>query len=267
MIARRTPFCLTLLGALIFICLGTPEALSAQDGFSLQTVDENYERAVAENYNPVGQTLMATNLADCQSLLDRAPTEFEFLWRAARSAVALAECSKILETQDWKKQCQVMGSHALDWSESAIREAPKRIEGYFWNLRAAGLVYDAEGAIAFMSKGLPGKVRRDLDSCESIDLSYLDYVVLLARAKYYYELPALLGQDLSKARALCDRFLSLTRWSYEPYRQLPEAAEILLSSRAPQDIAEAGELLRQALADPTPRPYYYDFAVNLMKKQ
>lgn len=251
----------------VFLVLGLQSAAAAgSDDASLAPLDALYRLALEENYHSAGLALMEESLSLSKKLLESAPTDFELLWRSARSALGLAETSKILRTGDWKRCCADLARQGIAWTDAAKTAEPGRVEGYFWQMKAMGLLYETEGAMALIAKGYASGSRRNLDACCAIDPSYLDFTPILAKALYLYSAPAFLGRDMYQALICFDEFAEKSRWSFEPYRQYPEAAELLMATKKADRIEYARTLLLAALADPTPRPYYHDMAAALLAK-
>ncbi|HWR11986.1 MAG TPA: hypothetical protein VN445_09195 [Rectinemataceae bacterium] len=256
-----------LVAAFLGLCLRTVAASDpAGPEAALARVDALYEFAVKENYHPAGLALMEDSLSLCKELLDADPSSYDLLWRSARSALELAETAKILRNKDWKGYCADLARQGIAWTDAAKTAEPGSVEGYFWQMKAMGLLYEAEGAIAFIAKGYASGSRQNLDACCAIDPSYLDYTPILAKALYLYSAPAFLGRDMNQALICFDEFAGKTRWTFEPYKQYPEAAELLLSTKKADRVEQARTLLLAALADPTPRPHYYDIAAALLAK-
>ena len=236
------------------------------DEETINRVDNEYERALRENYRPEGLLLMKESLDACTKNLDANPACYDLLWRSARSAVELGEAAKILQTRDWKKLCGSMARKGIEWTDAAKRGFPDRVEGYFWQLKAMDLIYDAEGMLSFIAMGLVPKSRQNLSACYAIDRSYMDYTPVLATALYYYKIPPVFGQDIAKALVYYEEYASLSRWSFESYRQYPDAAEMLLSTKSEKNTERARTLLLAALADPTPRPFYLERTKTLLAR-
>ena len=231
---------------------------------ALRRIDELFERGMQENYRPEGRAIMAESLAACERALEASSSDYELLWRAARSAMELAETARIQKSQDWKAFCDSLWPVALTRTEAAVAIEPARVEAYFWQLQVIGLVYDADGIASFVTRGLAAKAHRDIDACKAIDISYMDYSIMLADAVYYYKLPSLWGRDVPKALVLYEEFEVHTGWSFEPYRQYLQAANLLIGTKNPENIAHARELLLRSLNDPTPRQYYRDLSEKLL---
>lgn len=252
---------------LLLLLVGGEGAASADikpNDETLARIDALFGQAMEENYRPEGRTTMADSLAACERALEATPSGYELLWRAVRSAMELAETARIQKSQDWKALCDSLLSVALSRAEAAVAIEPARVEAYFWQLQVIGLVYDADGIAAFIARGLAGKARRDIDACKAIDMSYMDYSIMLADAVYYYGLPLLWGRDVTKAFELYKEFEAHTGWSFEPYRQYIQAANLLIGTKNQENIAHARELLLRSLDDPTPRPYYRDLSEKLL---
>jgi hypothetical protein len=232
----------------------------------IEGIDLAFEIALKENYRERGLDLMRESLDACRRQLDANPASYELLWRCARSAIELGETAKILKARDWKTICSSMARKSMEWTDAAKRGSPDRVEAYFWQMKAMGLLYESEGAISFIAKGLAAKSRQNLDACYAIDRSYLDYTPVLAMALYIYSLPPFFGKDMVKALAYFEEYAADSRWSFEPWRHYPCAAELLMSTRKAEDIARARALLGLALADPTPRPFYHELSLSLLAR-
>ena len=244
---------------------GAPlSGMETADIGTLARIDEQFAGAMAENYRVEGRSLMADNLAACERALLAAPSDYDLLWRAARSAMELVDAAQIQESKDWKELCGSLLPKALSRTETAIGAEPERVEAYFWQLQVISLVYDAQGLAPFIAEGLAAKSRRDIEKSSAIDPGYLDYSVLLAQAMYYYRLPSFWGRDLDKAFALYREFEARTTWSFEPYRQYIQAATLLIGTKKPENIAHARELLLRSLQDPTPRSHYRGLSEKLL---
>jgi len=231
-----------------------------------QKADALYEKALSENYRPEGLDLMKKSLDLCVVLLEANPEKYELLWRCARSALQIAETAKILKNPDWKQLYVPLLKKSIDWAEAAQEIEPDRIEAYFWQMKALGLAYEAQGPIAFIAMGYAPKSRRNIDACCAIDPSYMDYTPILAHALYLFTAPPFLGKDIAKAHNCCREFMANTRWGFEPYRQLMEVAGVLISTREKECIERARSLLHAALADPTPRPFYHEAAAAMLAR-
>jgi hypothetical protein len=235
-----------------------PSAVHAE---TISAIDALYERGMQENYHQEGHDLLAESLDACVTSLTASPASYDLLWRCARSAVELAETAKILQAPDWNNVCISLGKKGIAWCNTAQQIAPDSVEGYFWQLQAMSLIYEEGGVFLFLGMGLPAQSKRNIDTCIRIDPSYLDYTPILAKALYYYNLPPILGQDLKQALAGYNEFERLTHWRFESYRQYSNAAAMLISMK---DTQRARNLLLAAVADPTPRPYYYETATKLL---
>jgi len=240
-----------------------PSEVGAED---LRLIDDLYAQAARENWHAEGIALMRESLERCERLLEAEPTSYELLWRSARSAIGVGETAKTLQVKDWRAQCSAMARKGLEWTEAAKRAAKDRVEGYFWQLQAIGILKDAEGVGGVIAVGAVAKSKQDLDAAYSIDRAYLDYSPVIAMSLYYFNLPPIFGQDLSKAVTYYKEYASLAQTLLDSYRQCIDLAEMLMSTGSAEYKERARELLSAALADPTPRPFYSERAKVLMEK-
>ena len=255
-----------LAAAFLGLSLWGAGAAGPEAGDSLVRVDALYDKAMEKNYSAEGFALMKESLAICEGLLEANPSSYDLLWRSGRAAIGLGETAKILKRPDWKELGASLAKKGIDWTEAAKNAEPGRVEGYFWQMKAMGLVYEAKGFIAFAALGYVPRSRENMDACCAIDPSYMDYSPILARALYLFTAPPLFGRDVAGALAGYAEFAAKTRWSFEPYRQYAEAARLLMSANGKEGAQSARALLLAALADPTPRPYYYELAAALLAK-
>ena len=252
--------------AILGLCLWKAGAAGPEAGDTLVRVDALYDKAVEENYRAEGFALMKESLDICEGLLEANPSSYDLLWRSARTAVGLGETAKILKRPDWKELGASLAKKSIGWTEAAKNAEPGRVEGYFWQMKAMGLVYETKGVMAFAAMGYVSRSRKNMDACCAIDPSYMDYSPVLARALYFFTAPPLFGRDIAGALAGYTEFAAKTHWSFEPYRQYAEAARLLMSANGKEGAQSARALLLAALADPTPRPYYYELAAALLAK-
>jgi hypothetical protein len=248
--------------------LAVPAAFAGEgaDEPAWHGIDALFDQGMRENHSAKGLALLQESLDACVAALKVEPARYDLLWRCARSAVERAETSRILRTRDWKTVFRSLGGKAVVWGDAAKRAAPDRVEGYYWQLQAMGLIFDADGALSFLAKGYAPRSREDLEACYRLDRSYLDFTPVLALALYWSSLPPLLGQDMNKALAYFDEFAARTQWGFEPYRQLPSAAALLLKAGTADRVEQARALLTKALSDPTPRPAYEEMARRLLAR-
>lgn len=233
---------------------------------ALEHIDALYERAMSENYRSEGLALMKESLDSCEKLLEANPSSYDLLWRSARSALELGETAIILKNPDWKDFCVFLAKKSIEWTDAAKLAEPAKVEGYFWQMKALGLLYEAKGAISLFAMGLAPKCRQNIDACNVIDPLYMDCTPILAKALYLFSLPPLLGGDLDAALAIFEEFALKSRWSFEPYRQRTSAAELLMAGKKKEYKERAKTLLLAVLADPTPRLFYGELAESLLAK-
>lgn len=229
-------------------------------------IDMRYEEALNENYRPQGFDLMKEVLKESETCLAANPSSYELLWRCARAAIELVETARLLQMPDWKSLSVPLNKKAIEWTEQSKRLEPARVESYFWQMKAMGLVYDAEGLGPFLTRGYVSRSRQNLDKCYALDPSYLDYSPLLAKALYFFNAPPLFGKDIPKALVFFEEFEAQTTWSFEPYQQYTSAAELLMAGKTKPYLERAKALLLTVLGDPTPRPLYRDRARSLLQK-
>jgi hypothetical protein len=192
----------------------TPEELSA--------LDEQYARR--------GDASVSKQLDEAlKKAVEASPEDFEVLWRAARfrqwqaDGISDAKVKKALGKQTW------------DLGERARRAAPTRIEGQYYAALGIGVYSQAVGVITALGEGLEGKFNERLDAAITLDPQYDRGGPLLAKGRYYYELPWP-KRDLTRSANLLRKVVDkhperLRAWMY--------LAETLLADKEEKKAQEA----------------------------
>jgi tetratricopeptide (TPR) repeat protein len=117
-----------------------------------------------------------------QSLRDY-PDEYEVLWRAARYKQWLADGTS---DERLKKQ---FGKEAWELGERAIRQDPNRVEGHYFSALGLGSFSRASGILKALGQALDGQFNEKIEKAIHLAPSFLGGAPLVAKARYYYELP------------------------------------------------------------------------------
>ncbi|HEX8438061.1 tetratricopeptide repeat protein [Archangium sp.] len=144
--------------------------------------------------------------------LKASPEDYEVLWRAARlrqwqaDGAADAKVKKNLGKQTW------------ELGDKARKLAPDRVEGQYFAAVGIGSYSQAVGILTALGEGLEGKYNERLDAALKLDPMYERGGPLLAKGRYYYELPWP-KRDLKKSASLFQKAIAkhpeqLRAWLY-----------------------------------------------------
>lgn len=159
----------------------TPEELAALDALFAKRGDA---AALKQLDDSLDQALAAT------------PEDFELLWRSARvrqwqaDGASDAKLKKSLGKQTW------------DLGDRARKVSPDRVEGHYFAALGVGAYAQGLGVLTALGEGIEGKFNERLDKAVKMDPMYERGGPLLAKARYYYELPWP-KRDLKKSAELC----------------------------------------------------------------
>lgn len=216
----------------------TPEELSA--------LDAQYKRrgdaaAVKEQEESLKKALAAE------------PQDYELLWRKARLLQWQADGAG-----DNPKLKKILGKQAWDVADQAIKAAPERVEGHYYGAAGVGAYSQAVGIMKALGEGLEGKFNERLDKAIKLDAQYERGAPLIAKGRYYFELPWP-KRDLKKSAQLYDKVLAahpgnLRAWTYLAETRLKdgdakaalEAVDKALAGSTAYDPPEAQRALAEA---------------------
>ncbi|MGZ3458676.1 MAG: hypothetical protein ACXU86_09235 [Archangium sp.] len=144
--------------------------------------------------------------------LQATPEDYEVLWRAARIRNWQADGatdSKLKKT---------LGKQTWELGDRARKAAPERVEGQYFAALGIGAYSQAVGILTALGEGLEGKYNERLDAALKLDPMYERGGPLLAKGRYYYELPWP-KRDLKKSASLFQKAIAkhpeqLRAWLY-----------------------------------------------------
>jgi tetratricopeptide (TPR) repeat protein len=189
--------------------------------------------------------------AALQKALQATPEDYELLWRRARllqwqADSATAKAKMVLGKQTWE-----VGDHAR-------KVAPERVEGHYYAAVGVGAYAQGLGVLKALGEGIEGKFNERLDQALKLDAQFERGAPLIAKGRYYYELPWP-KRDLKKSAALYEKVLAahpenLRAWTYlaetrladGDEKQADEAVKKALAGSADYDPPEAQRVLAEA---------------------
>ena len=200
---------LALVALLAFPALAaTPDELSAMDALFAKRGDAASLKQLDDSLNKA---------------LEATPEDFELLWRSARVRQWQADGASD------SKAKKTLGKQTWELGDRARKAAPDRIEGHYFAALGIGAYSQAVGILSALGEGLESKYNERLDKAISLDRMYERGGPLVAKARYYYELPWP-KRDLKKSTTLFNEVVAkhpeaLRAWMYLAETQLADGKE------------------------------------------
>ena len=136
-----------------------------------------------------------------QEALNAHPTDFEVLWRAARTRGWVADNAADLKVKG------SLGKQAFDLGRKAAETQPSRPEGYYYAGTGVGAYASGLGVVGAITQGLEGKFLDNMNRAAALDPNFDRGGPLLAMGRYYAMVPWP-KQDLKKAETFYNRVLA-----------------------------------------------------------
>jgi predicted Zn-dependent protease len=177
---------------------------------------------------------MSRTLAD--KLASASPADrddFEVLWRTARLKVWLGEVA----TDPAAKR--TLGADAAALARKALALRPQRVEGHYYTALGVGIYCLGVGVIKILREGRDREFTEELDRALAIDPYFNAGGPLLAKGRYFFELPWPM-RDVKKAIDYYRRVLA--RFRYQPRARLFLAEALLRDDRAAEADSELARL-------------------------
>lgn len=183
----------------------TPEELSAWDALYARRGDAAAFKQLDE---ALTKAVQAT------------PEDYEVLWRAARARNWQADGATD------SKAKKNLGKQTWELGDRARKAAPDRVEGNYFAAVGIGAYSQAVGILTALGEGLESKYNERLDAALKIDPMFERGGPLLAKGRYYYELPWP-KRNLDKSATLFQKALAkhpeaLRGWLYLAETQLAD---------------------------------------------
>jgi tetratricopeptide (TPR) repeat protein len=119
-----------------------------------------------------------------QTLIARAPGEFDVLWRAARFYFWASDDPGVA-----REQRSRWGKDGWDFAEKAIAVNPNDAAGYYWAALCMGNYALGLGVVKALSQGLEGKFRERLARAQSLNAGYELGAAETAWGRFFDKLP------------------------------------------------------------------------------
>jgi len=173
--------------------------------------------------------------AGLQAALKATPDDYELLWRAARIRYFVADGQP---NGDTKKR---LAREAWDLAERAVKQNPKGVEASYYAAVSIGGYSQAVGILSALAEGLEGKFNERLDYAVKMNPDLDHGGPLIAKGRYYFELPWP-KRDLGKSAQILQKAMEKHPESLRVYVYL---AETQLDDGKP---AEAKATIAKALS-------------------
>jgi hypothetical protein len=140
--------------------------------------------------------------ATVEAALKASPADYGVLWRASRWRFWLADGA----SGDTKKR---YGKEGWDLGDRAMKVSPNGVDGLYYSAMGIGAYSQAVGILHALGEGLESKFNERLDLAMKLDPGYGACAPVIAKGRYYYELPwpkrslSKSADLLSKAIAKC----------------------------------------------------------------
>jgi hypothetical protein len=157
--------------------------------------------------------------------------DFDLLWRAARFRIWLADVTTDVALK------RTLGAEAAELAHKAVAKAPQRVEGHYYEAMGIGIYCQAVGVMKTLREGRDKAFTAALDRALKLDPMFDRGGPLLAKGRYYHELPWPL-RDLGKSVAHYQQILA--RFPFRPRARL-FLAEALLKDGRDADAREAAK--------------------------
>lgn len=148
--------------------------------------------------------------------LEASPNDYGLLWRQARVKFWIADG---MGGGDAKMK---LGTDVWKLGERAIKANPNGIEGYYWAAIGIGAYSQGAGILRALAEGLEGKFNDRLDRANKMDPSFNRSGGLVAKARYFFELPWP-KRDLRQSVEFSKKAIALHPESLRIYVDMAEA--------------------------------------------
>jgi len=130
------------------------------------------DQAKADEAIRVGTTALAAR-----------PDDVDLMYRVARATLWVAD------GEDNNDRKQKLGREVWDLGERMVKARPAWVGGHYYAAAGIGIYSQAVGILRALGEGLEGKFNERLDRAIEIDPRFQHEMPLLAKGRYYFELP------------------------------------------------------------------------------
>ena len=155
-------------------------------------------------------------IRQCEAALAAKPDDVERMFRVARAKLWVGDG---LENNDDRKQ--KLGREVWEIGDRMVKAKPAWVGGHYYAAAGIGIYSQAVGILKALGEGLESKYNQRLDRAIEMDPRFQKEMPLIAKGRYYFELPwpkRNLGKSATwyrKALALNPNNLRATAWLAE----------------------------------------------------
>lgn len=190
--------------------------------------------------------------------LKQNPGDYAILWRAAQLIQWEADGAADSEHK------RAYGKHCWEFADRAREKDPSKIEGHYFGAACIGAYSEGVGILTALGMGLEGKFNERLDKAISMNPRFLHCAPMLAKGRYFFELPWP-KRNLDKSAEWYQRAISGCPESLRAYLWLAETQ--LEQDHAPQAKATLQKALSGSIDyDPPEGRRAKGWAATLEKK-
>jgi hypothetical protein len=179
----------------------------------------------AKRYEPAQLKELESLTAEA---LESYPNDGEILWRAAR--LKQWQCDGATNNDARRS----LGKAAWDYAERAVHLVPQAVAPHYYAAIGLGCYAQAVGIFEAITQGLEGRFNQRLDQALKLDPAYDHAGPLIAKGRYYFELPWP-KRDLRRSAEMLEKAVMLRPTSLRAYLYL---AETQLRDGAPRKARE-----------------------------
>lgn len=149
-------------------------------------------------------------------LLRAHPNDFEALWRAARMKQWKADGETDMQAKARE------GQQAWALGDRATQANPKAVQGYYYAALGIGGYSQGVGVLHALGEGLESKFNERLDTANKMDPNFESAGGLVAKGRYWYELPWP-KRSLNKSKDTLEHAISIHPENLRAYVYLAES--------------------------------------------
>jgi tetratricopeptide (TPR) repeat protein len=169
------------------LCLSLLPALSlaadAVDAGTAPTVNPTYA-ALDVLWHQRGDPAKAEDgIRQASAALAASPNDLELMFRLARATLWVADGE-----QDADRK-QKLGREVWDLGDRIVKARPGWVGGHYYAAAGIGVYSQAVGILKALGEGLESKFNERLDRAIEIDPKFQGEMPLIAKGRYYFELP------------------------------------------------------------------------------
>jgi hypothetical protein len=119
----------------------------------------------------------------CSAALASHPDDIELVYRVARIKLWVADGESNADRK------QRLGREVWELGDRLVKARPNWVAGHYYAAAGIGVYSQAVGILRALGEGLEGKFNQRLDKAIELDPTFAHMQPLLAKGRYYFELP------------------------------------------------------------------------------